>query len=67
MNQVLEKRAIDCFMGRCNIEITKKNSQRVVLLGTSLDIFGDPITGRTPEGKYVCIYKKDVWDINSAF
>jgi hypothetical protein len=67
MNQVLEKRAVDCFMGRCNIEITKTNGRRIVLLGTSLDIFGDPITGRTPRGKYVRVYKKDVQDINSAF
>jgi|GEM_PF-6707107 hypothetical protein len=67
MKKNLDKKFVDFFISKENVKIRKKDGERFILLGSSLEVFDDPITGRDLKGRCVKIYRSEIEDIASAF
>jgi len=67
MKKTLDQKFFNLFISKENIRIRRKDGKRFFLLGSSLEIFDDPITGRDLEGRYIKIYRSEIEDIASAF
>ncbi|EKE24972.1 MAG: hypothetical protein ACD_5C00340G0001 [uncultured bacterium] len=53
---------VNLFVGKNDARITKTDGTEVIIVGGSLSIFGDSITGRTSVGADVSILRVDIAD-----
>jgi hypothetical protein len=64
--EAIKNKLVDFFVSKEDAKVIKKDGDTVVILGHSLSIWKDPISGRTRDGVDVEVFASDIQDVVPA-